>query len=790
VLDGTFDAADGRGRRVVDAALLRRCCTVDAAGVDPRGLRLRGVHVRGRLDLTGVDVAFALVFDDCVFDDALVLEDASVRSLVVTGSPSLPGLLGNGLRVRGDLDLSRSLIAGAHRTPGSTTKRAAVWLCEAQIGGRVLCVDTVITADGERAIQADRLRVGGNVRFLHGFTATGEVRMLGVRVGGSLDLTGARLDRHALAADGVEQRNSLDQHNSLDQRNGRVQRDGPALDLSEADIGGSLFIVPHPATARVPVVHGRIDLPNARIAGRILIRDAVLDGCDCGSGDEPCTRTGGPGTAIHAYRLAIGGDLMFAGACRVRGGLDLSLSDLGTVAFDGGCRLIAPGRCAVDLASAEVRSNLTIAPGVIIEGAVRIAAAHIGGTVSLQRVTLRSPLPHGALISAHGVVVDGPVELQHLTADGGFLGFRDARIGSFFDATGATLTNPGERTIGLRQAVVKSSVRLTEGFHSTGFVMLNRCVIEGRLDLRGGRFECPEPSAENPAGHAIQAVSATVRAGLYLGWREIGPSVDFTDLATTVLADDPSRWPARFVISGMRYDRFGQPSHHDGARTVWDCQQRLHWLRGHAGYDADPYEQLARVFRQHGYLDDAEAILIERRHQARRANRARRQLPRRALDALYGWVVGYGYRPGRTVWLLLALIVAVAASLYLPAIRSTMRATDSQGNTYAVDGRLVTVSQTDPARASATTADQADLSTQQPRADPCGNGQIRCFDPVLYAIDTVVPLISLGQRSTWYANPHAPHGTLAQWWLNLATLAGWLLSTVFLLSFTRFFRAM
>jgi hypothetical protein len=772
--------ADGPSRRVIDAALLRHCCTVDAVGVDPRGLRLRGLRVRGQLDLANVDIAFALMFDDCVFDEAVSLEGASVRSLVITGSPSLPGLLGNGLRVRGDLDLSRSRITGAHQTTGSTTKRAAVWLCEAQIGGRILCVDTVITADGERAIQADRIRVGGNVRFLHGFTAAGEVRMLGAQLGGSLDLTGARLDHRSSGDDG--------QRNGPERGSGTARSGGLALDLSEADIGGSLFIVSDPATGRAPVIYGRVDLPNARVAGRILIRDVVLDGGDCSSAGEPYTNTAAPGTAIHASRLVIGGDVTFAGACRIRGGLDLSLADLATLTVNRGCRLVAPGRSAVNLAGAYVRSDFTIASGVTIEGAIRIAAAHIGGTLSMQRVTLRSPLPHGALISAHGVVIDGPVELQHLTAHGGFLGFRDARIGSYFDATGAILTNPSERTLGLRQAVIKSSLRLTGGFHSTGFVMLNRCVVEGRLDLRGGRFECPAPSAENPAGHAIQAVSATARAGLYLGWHQIGPSVDFTSLTTTVLADDPSHWPAQFVISGMVYDRFGQPSD-DGAHTVWDAKQRLRWLRGHIGYDAGPYEQLARVFRQHGYLDDAEAILIERRHQARLSNRTRRHIPRRALDVLYGWTVGYGYRPGRTAWLLLALLLAVTLSLYLPVVQSTMRATDTQGNTYAVDGRLATVSHADPARASATSADQTNLSGQQPHTDPCGNGQIRCFDPVLYSIDTVIPLISLGQRSTWYTNPHAPHGTLVQWWLNLATLAGWLLSTMFLLSFTRFSRA-
>jgi len=31
---------------------------------------------------------------------------------------------------------------------------------------------------------------------------------------------------------------------------------------------------------------------------------------------------------------------------------------------------------------------------------------------------------------------------------------------------------------------------------------------------------------------------------------------------------------------------------------------------------------------------------------------------------------------------------------------------------------------------------------------------VRCFSPVLYAIDTGHPLISLGQRSIWCPDPH------------------------------------
>jgi hypothetical protein len=72
--------------------------------------------------------------------------------------------------------------------------------------------------------------------------------------------------------------------------------------------------------------------------------------------------------------------------------------------------------------------------------------------------------------------------------------------------------------------------------------------------------------------------------------------------------------------------------------------------------------------------------------------------------------------------------------------------------------------------------------------DACGDGEVRCFSPVLYAIDTVVPLISLNQRSSWYPDTRVRYGELVLWWLNLATLLGWLLSSIFVLSLARLSR--
>jgi hypothetical protein len=117
----------------------------------------------------------------------------------------------------------------------------------------------------------------------------------------------------------------------------------------------------------------------------------------------------------------------------------------------------------------------------------------------------------------------------------------------------------------------------------------------------------------------------------------------------------------------------------------------------------------------------------------------------------------------------------------MPGARATMRATTSAGAVYTTTGPLKPQG-VGEAAAAATSA--------HARAGACGDGQVRCFNPVFYAIDTVIPLVSLDQRSTWYPDPSTRGGTVMQWWLNVATILGWLLSSIFVLSLASLARSM
>ena len=742
-----LDCADGAGRRPVAAELLRRCCHQLKDQIDPRGLRLRRASIAGSLDLAGLDVPFPVRFDDCDFDAPLVAEGAHLRELSLTRCARLPGLLGNGLQVRRDLDLSGSELAGAHRTTVSAANPAAVWLCESSIGGRLLCVDTVIDAGGGRAIHADRIHVGGIVRLHHQFTARGQIRLLGAQLDGSLDLAGALIEVPG----------------------------GAALDLDHAVIGGSLLLIDDPA-GRHPVIRGRIAMGSARITAQFLIRNARL--AEMAAAPPPGSgyaQSRIRGTALSAPRLSVGAEMTMEGSCQVFGGVDLSMSELSSLYIGPGCSLHAPGRTALDLTNAELLSTLTVGDQVPVAGTVRLSGTRIHGNLCLRGASLSAP-EGKSLVAAQGAVVDGGTELQDLRATGGRLRFSNANLGNLV-AVGAQLVNPTGSTLYLHHATVRGSVILVGGFTSQGLLTLSRSTVEGRLECGGGSFTCPAPAERNEHGHAIEAISAVIRGGMYLDWVAVSPSVDFTNASTPFLMDDPGNWPPSFVISGFTYDRFEQPQGSAAART-WDHAARCAWLSHQAAYDAGPYEQAARVFREHGYTAGAEEILIAQRKHARRAMTGPGALLRRAVDVAYSTTVGYGYRPRRVLWLLAALLIMVIVSLEIPAAQATMRATTSAGAVYSTHGPV-----------GGSTAGNALVPGLPPHSDACGDGQIRCFNPVLYAIDTVIPLVSLDQRSTWYPDPHVRDGAFMQGWLNAATLLGWLLSSIFVLSLARLSRS-
>jgi hypothetical protein len=513
------------------------------------------------------------------------------------------------------------------------------------------------SADRRRAaaVVCDWLTVDQGLFCRDGFTAQGELRLLGATIGGQLILDGATLSNEsgaALLADGLTVTGGMSCGDGFTVRG--------ELRLPGAHVTAGLDF--HGAK-----VSGRLVLFGAHVRADLVLNDTTLSN-DSGralSGDR--LRVDGD---IHCGKDFIAhGELRLLGA-RVGGALVL---DGATLSNDSGRALLADRLTVAD--------DMLCRDGFTAHGELRLVDATVGGLVL-----------DGAEVSG-GLALYG----AHVTAD--------------LCLGGATLANQSGPALSARQLRVDGDMLCREGFTSHGEVCLASAKFGGQLTLN-------DATLINHDGTALDLSEATVSRGLWL--RLATPPdglVELTHMRAGALYDSEPTWPANLKLQGFRYD-------HLEADTEIGVSGRLQWLeRDPSGYLPHPYEQLRAFYRRSG--DDAAARLVAIAGQRRR--RAQLPLTGKVWNSFLHWTVGYGYRTWQAaLWLI--FLVAIGAPIFAGAHPDDIT----------------------PARK---------LSEIPP------------FEPVVYTLDVLVPVVSLGQRGAWI--PHAA----AQWCSVALTIAGWALTT-------------
>jgi hypothetical protein len=238
------------------------------------------------------------------------------------------------------------------------------------------------------------------------------------------------------------------------------------------------------------------------------------------------------------------------------------------------------------------------------------------------------------------------VRLQRLRATGhgdrGTVRLFGARIGNLY-CSGAQLENgagPALNAIGLQ---VGGTVSLGDGFRATGHGEGGAVQLRGAHIGTGLQFE--KGSVRNPDGPALDLRSASVNElrlpGEVIGWsREESSRRQGTD--------------ERLRLDGLTYSAVPQPN---------DLDQWLSLLGRYAGYAAQPYQQLASVYRAIGEEAKARKILITQQDDLR----ARGTLGGRwakARHRLLRVTIGYGYQTWRAfLWLAAVLVLAMGLGL-------------------------------------------------------------------------------------------------------------------------------
>ena len=218
-----------------------------------------------------------------------------------------------------------------------------------------------------------------------------------------------------------------------------------------------------------------------------------------------------------------------------------------------------------------------------------------------------------------------------------------------------------------------------------------------------------------------------------------------------------AHWPpaGHLRLAGFTYDGFG------GEKQA-SCKERLEWIRrSHrpktgpmpAEFAAQPYEQLARVYRQAGQETEARQVAIARRSDLRRYGSLTG--PQKLANWLLDKTIKHGYQPLRAVGLLVVVYLAVLLVAWGAQHHNSVIVPAKDTNSMTPAATALHCLPTYP-----------------------------CFYPAGYAVDVVVPIINLQQAENWRVDGHASWGWayLAVGWV--ATGLGWAFTTLAVAGYT------
>ncbi|MDF3297066.1 oxidoreductase [Streptomyces tropicalis] len=377
-------------------------------------------------------------------------------------------------------------------------------------------------------------------------------------------------------------------------------------------------------------------------------------------------------------------------------------------------------------------------PRCRFHGGVRLTDAHIGTDLLLSQAVVHRDR-NGRSIAADGMTVGQDLTAELLESYGE-LSLRSAKVGVSLSLRGARLAGPAARpALNAPQLTVERSLYLTpagvgnpllsgvtpargtriQPFESRGGVRLDDGRFGDAVDLERARFALGDD--QELSLRRVQTPELR-----FLGERPQRGRVVLSGARIVNLVDRADSWPGagRLHMGGFAYENLVP-------QGPFPLTERLDWVAAAtAEYNPEPYERLAAVLRAAGEDEDAREVLLAKQR------RRRETLPLAAKSWGYvqDWTVAYGYRPGRAaVWM--AVLWAAGTLAF--------------------------------ARAS------------HPPVNPDGHPE---WNPALFALDLLLPVIDLGQVGQWQLRG------IWQWLSAAMILLGWILATTVAAGATRLLR--
>ncbi|MEV6849171.1 hypothetical protein [Actinoplanes sp. NPDC051411] len=741
---GLFDLANSRigGDLELDSA---RLAAANRSAVDPvphtalngPDLRVAGSltadrgHDRGRRSIVHAEVQQRQTGSLRTADDLLE----------VRGRMYLPGVV-----IGGDVDLSAAQLAAGGGPPGE--RRSTGPSGDAQF-------------DPVAVLVLDRAEVRGNVELNDSFQAHGSVRASGIEIGGDL-----RFDRAGI---------------------------GMPADTMYAVVADGA-VVRGQITGTDAHVHGEICLQDARIQHNVQLQRSIVRA---------------PGAnAVNLSRATIGGTVD-CGRMVAEGSLRLSDITAGSV-FVSGASLSAP--CVVDQMIYQVGAR-----EIPFDPLLNLIGAQITGTVrgnpSGQPFRARGSIAlRGArvsrsvqFISAEIACDDGPaVDASTLTCSDLFLAgvdtiggvrFTDARISGDVDLTGAYLRWDPESVADLAAgrlplpSIDGSAAEIGgdawfDGTRAQGLVRLRRTTVRRSVGMKDVAYgvvavhnasraidgeDAPMPDVADGSTPLELDLAMLQTPDLVVAPAQpIRGNVDLSRAVILSFTDNGNLWHAeRLDLLGLQYqvhiDLDAKPGEEDWATQIRRFESTKILPPPSAlqtdvalptGQLSQPYLQLAAIYRATGYDSIARRILFEMRKrewaQRTASSSGVRGLWMSFASLLYRITVGYGYRLQLALYWLVGLWLAgfLVFAFLAPARAPEPVAIVEDGRTQA----CVVLPEADPV------ADQPGY---------CGT-----FSPALYSLDLLIPVVDLGQKSSWHYRDEG-----MQLFSDVLQVAGWILAT-------------
>ncbi|MEV0320816.1 hypothetical protein ACIBKX_23440 [Streptomyces sp. NPDC050658] len=729
------DAGDGAGwgdERVVEAGLLAELL-IKPVDSSPRGthrvLWLAGARIVGVLDLSAAVLTRPLHLEDCYFEAErpLLFDDARAVRIQLPGC-HVRGFQGNALHTQNDLCLGdRFTASGEVRLQG------------AHIHGTLDCDDGVFSRPGGLALDASRMVVDGSAWFER-TRLTGLVRLIGARIGGQFNCARSTFDNsastldHVVALDayGLEVKGTAflrEQFSAV----GEVRMSGARI-YGELDCSGGSFR--SQGTNSVA-----LNLYGTAVGGTMLcgqefsaVGEVRMIGARIGGGlylhDSTFTHESAEGKSIDAERLTVESTMKCSDGFTATGQVDLTGARIGgdLDLRKGKFTVRASGRKALDAKRVTVGGTMKCSDGFTATGEVDLAGARIGGDLDFRRGTVIGRNAGGGAGGGAG-------------GDGGAGGGLDAGGGDG-DGDGGSSPAAGSasstgdkycKALDAKRLTVEGTAKCSYGFTAIGEVDLTGARI-GELECMDGSF-----TAVPPGKCAITLLSAEVTRGVQFLPRRLSGFVDLRSAKVGRWYDSYAAWsgghPVR--LNGFTYNSIG-------SEEEMKTKQRLEWIsRDTEGFVPQPYRQLADVYRREGSDRDAREVQINaewRRRNHPKTSTERLLHPLRTLwKVVLRGTVGFGYQP----WLIIGPIIG----LFSFGCYWFSRA---EGRDDIVRGR--------------------NLDTDVK------------FNGAIYTADLLVPGANLGERSRFVA----VDGTA--YWAAGYTLAGWALAAMLIAGLTGVFK--